>query len=431
MNRSFAVLAAAAALALIMGRPGQAVRVFADSPHAYYDQLTSRQDVWRSYSMRDAAQLRRQRDGGYAENAKDPIPLMITYDPGADTDPRRQDAAKVTIPSFYQESNGHVLAADMGASDTSVFFVGIGSADTPKDRSFKVDDEIITIVAPNWSTGQATVLRGQFGTVAAAHTAGTKALVSTNSTPVQVRFPLDLSEGYSYLVSWEAYFTDSYLKYATHSHKTFQFSRPGDSIWYEIRTRYDGGSKYPPHSPAPGYNRDRDVYMVDMRSYQPIWDRSSTTWSSTNGNVRGPDSYDGSSGAPLLPLQGAQIARANEWVRYYVQWTLRENDWDNMKLWVATETREPVLLYDVNVSAQPPKAGGARFVDKFWLEFDSSQVRHIRGNAPYDLVAYCRNLVVLRNAGGPGDWANLLVRPVPGAPPPPLPATPRNLRVGD
>ncbi|WP_291987309.1 hypothetical protein [Luteitalea sp.] len=416
-------------MALLLGqRFTQRASAQADNPHAYFNTLAARSDFFKAYSMREAGQLQRMRDGGFAENAKDPIPLMITYDPGSDNHPRRQDAAKVVIPSFYTESNGHVLAADVEPSDTSVFFVGIVSADTPKDRSFKIDDEIITIVSPNWATGQATVLRGQFGTTPARHTAGTRCLVSTNSTPAQVRYPLNLEEGFTYLVSWEAYFTDSYLRYATHSHKTFQFTRPGDNIWYEIRTRYDGGSNYPPHSPAPGYDRGRDVYMVDMRSYQPVWDGSSTTWSATNGNVRGPDNYDGSSGAPLLPLQGAQIAKANEWVRYYAQWTLRRDDWDNLKLWVATESKEPVLLYDVNVSAQAPRAGGARGVDKFWLEFDSSQVRHIRGDQPFDLVAYCRNLVVLRNAGGPGDWASLLVRPVPGAQAVPAPANPRNLR---
>lgn len=60
--------------------------------NAYFESLLQRADLWKSYSMRDAAQLKQ-----YA--ASQSMPMDITYDPTHDPDPRRQDAAKVVIPT--------------------------------------------------------------------------------------------------------------------------------------------------------------------------------------------------------------------------------------------------------------------------------------------------------------------------------------------
>jgi hypothetical protein len=58
--------------------------------HTYFNSLTARSDHWRSYSLRDQEQLLRYGPPNYQD-----INYIWPYDP----DPRRQDAAKLVIPS--------------------------------------------------------------------------------------------------------------------------------------------------------------------------------------------------------------------------------------------------------------------------------------------------------------------------------------------
>jgi hypothetical protein len=69
----------------------------ASGDHAYFDALVARPDHWRSYSLRDPQQLDHPKNGGYAQSNS--RALVVTYDPDHDTDPRRQDAAKVVVSS--------------------------------------------------------------------------------------------------------------------------------------------------------------------------------------------------------------------------------------------------------------------------------------------------------------------------------------------
>ena len=64
-------------------------------PHDYYNMMASRSDCWRAYSLRDPKQLDIPNNGGYAHSNS--RPLVVTYDPANDPDPRRQDAAKIVI----------------------------------------------------------------------------------------------------------------------------------------------------------------------------------------------------------------------------------------------------------------------------------------------------------------------------------------------
>lgn len=64
--------------------------------HGYFNSLVAlTQNLLRAYSLRDPAQLTFPNQGGYAHS--NTRPLVVTYDPTHDPDPRRQDAAKVTI----------------------------------------------------------------------------------------------------------------------------------------------------------------------------------------------------------------------------------------------------------------------------------------------------------------------------------------------
>jgi hypothetical protein len=62
--------------------------------HTYFNALTSRSDHWRSYSLRDQAQLVR-----YSETTREHTTPDVNYIWPNDPDPRRQDAAKLIIPS--------------------------------------------------------------------------------------------------------------------------------------------------------------------------------------------------------------------------------------------------------------------------------------------------------------------------------------------
>jgi hypothetical protein len=68
---------------------------FVPESHAYFVRLASRSDCLRAYSLRQAWQLATRANGGYsAVNSRSPA---VSYDPQNDSDPRRQDAAKIVI----------------------------------------------------------------------------------------------------------------------------------------------------------------------------------------------------------------------------------------------------------------------------------------------------------------------------------------------
>lgn len=63
----------------------------AQDVHAYFNKLKARPEKVADYSLRDQAQIDKYRQGKIASS--------VTYDPARDTDPRKQDAAKVFIPA--------------------------------------------------------------------------------------------------------------------------------------------------------------------------------------------------------------------------------------------------------------------------------------------------------------------------------------------
>ena len=61
--------------------------------HAYFNSLSARPDVLAAYSLRDQAQI-------YTYRTRKGEPSAVIYDPANDRDPRKQDAAKVLIPTL-------------------------------------------------------------------------------------------------------------------------------------------------------------------------------------------------------------------------------------------------------------------------------------------------------------------------------------------
>ncbi len=393
-----AALLALLAFTLATSETGAAARL---ERHAFFDALVARPDHWKSWSLRDPAQLDHPVNGGFAVSNNTTTGLWVTYDPPGDTDPRAQDAAKVVVPAFSAATS---LAEPIAAQATTLTLVSAGAGRIGayfEGRTLLVDREVMTVVSRRGD--DITVTRGDMGTVAAAHAAGADVSLSNNSLRNQVRLPLDTSDGHSYVITWEGYWTDSYLGANLTNHKAFQFSSGGDALWLEVRTRFDGGSRC--CEPQGLFNRITDVAAADMRSYMKLGGGSD--WSETDGNTMGPGV---TSREPLQPKSGYFVIRPNTWTRFWVRIDQRKDDYDYMDYWIADEHTDPVQLYRrVPISVRNGR-GKPNTIEKFWLEFNTSTDRHVRGDMR-DLVAYVRNIVVLRDVQ---QIDSVLIRPTPG-----------------
>src|SRR5262245_17163659 len=78
-------------------------------PHAYFEALTKRPDLWKAYSLRSQDELMR-----YRQKTKEP--MMVTYDPANDSYPLRQDAAKVVITGTSLQNQVHLPIGVTGGS---------------------------------------------------------------------------------------------------------------------------------------------------------------------------------------------------------------------------------------------------------------------------------------------------------------------------
>ena len=387
---SVALIAGFLLLPFEKGVPGVvATPAAAEDPHAYFNSLVAAATHWKSYSLRDQAQLLGPKEGGYAQRA---APLSVTYDPTGDKYHTPQDGAKVLVPSFT-DAQGTRLTANVTATET-VIALSNRPGTIIVNGSLKIDDEVMKIVVPG---NPVTVQRGQFGTKISAHAAGAPVLAVTNSIGNQVWLPMGTVSGHTYLTTWDAWFGPENRLVVTGQTgwKTFQFRRQGPrnpSIWFEVRTRLD-------KAPTPD-----DVGTIDARGY-----------SAFGPNV--------TRDQPLSPMSGEFVIRPGVWVRHWMLLDQRQADFDLISLWAADEHTDPVLLYDrMQFVNDVP-------VESFQLEFNSSSDR-LPMLRP-DMVSYVRNVVILKDVANP---RSLFLRPIAG-PSLPKPAAaapmsaPRNLRV--
>ena len=217
---SIALILSLSVLALEDRLVGATTSTVADA-HAYFTSLQSRADMFKAYSLRDAAQLKSRLDGGFSQSGS--VAPAVTYDPANDYDPNRQDAAKVVIPP------------------------------------------------------------------------------GVNSLPNQVRLPLGTSDGHTYLVTWDAMWTESFLpsKTGLTTHKTFQLADQQDgSLWLETRTRFDGGWDDRPRD----FDKTKHIATIDVRSYN-------TSLLKTTSNA--------TSILPLRPQMNTLVVDPNKWVRFW------------------------------------------------------------------------------------------------------------------
>jgi len=416
--------ALAAAAIVVLPAQGQV------SQHAYFDSLVARADHWRSYSLRSAAQLARPQEGGFASSNSGP--LAVTYSPETDTEPNAQDAAKVVIPPF-QEVPVTKLAQPITAtaltlplSDLAGDVTKVTTSFNAKGRQIKIGNEIIVLnteVTPlDRQTGFVTVSqRGAYGTTASSHGAGTLVALAGNSLANQVRVPVDSHDGATWFFTWDAYFTDSYLDNGIGNFKTFQLSSD-QNIWLEPQTHFDGGSPRPAH-----FDPLQHVAVAGrMRSYNKL--AGAANYLANDEHKSGYLGPSVTNNNPLLPAAGDFfVVHPNRWTRWWIRIEQRANDYDIMDAWMADEQTDAVQIYSgIPVSVRPTH--GVDTINSFYVEFNTSTTNLSPGRTKdfRDLVAYVRNIAILRNP--PSDVWPLLIRP--GATQAvPRPAAPKNLHI--
>jgi hypothetical protein len=354
-----------------------AVRAAGDA-HAYFNALVTNAAHYKSYSLRDQAQLERYK-------ACNSCPVSVTYGPNTDTFTKPQDAAKVTVAAW---NLGSALVSSIDSDDTSITLTSKTSSYIA-GAAIKVDNEVMRIQAI--STLTFTVERGAFGTSRANHSAGTRISINNHSLDNQVWLPMGTSDGHSYITTWDAWYPKELQKQYSglSTWKTYQFRRQmsnGPAIWFEIRTLFsEGGST--------------DIGGVDVRGYGGL----------------GPNVTNDQ---PLSPQAGKFMIKPETWVRYWMMMEQRAGAYDVMHVWVADENRDPVKIIDrlqMEVGTSIPS---------FQLEFNTSTGRMTVLHD--DLVTYVRNVVMLQDYGDP---SNLLIRPVAGATPAARPGAPTNVRI--
>lgn len=399
-------------------------------PHAYFESLVSRADHWRSFSLRSAAQLARPKDGGYANSNSGP--LAVTYSPQTDPEPNKQDAAKVVIPPFQEEPVTKLASAvtstalTLPMSDLGGDVTKVTTSFNAKGRQIKIGNEIIIIdtnVTPlDRSTGFVTVSqRGAYGTTAAAHSAGALVALGGNSLANQVRVPVDSHDGATWFFTWDAYFTDSYLDNGIGNFKAFQLSSD-ESIWLEPQTHFDGGSPRPA-----GYDPLAHVAVTGrIRSYNKL--AGGAMYAANDENKVGYLGPGVTNNNPIQPNSSEFfLLHPNRWTRWWIRIEQRANDYDIMDAWMADEQNDAVQVYSA-IPVSVRTRNGVDSINSFYVEFNTSTGVLAPGRTKdfRDLVAYVRNIAILRNP--PADVSALLVRP--GATQAvPRPSPPQNLKI--
>ena len=418
--------------------------------HAYFNALIARSDFYKGYSLRPnpqvtnpsdpyfGGQLKSDDQGGLHASDCDPATSDVAYrySPSTDSDPHAQDAARAAIPAFVERGicEGEVLTQPVAASASGNTEIIRASAvnstyGPPMQRQLKIDNEIMNLrvctVAEGgdglraYIAGQNAlcVIRGQFGTVAAQHSSGTKLRISNNQINNYIRPSLSTQDGNTYLIAWDAYWTDSYLGVGAwdSAQKTFQITGADNGKLFEPKLVFSSHGEL-------SFDPAKHIAIVRARSYNSV-NTGQATWAETNGNTMGPGP---TAITDIEPRNGTFIIKPNTWTRWWIRIEQRANDWDYFDLWVADENTAPVLVYSrvpMSVSQGKP----AQTLSAFWFEQGNSSTGYLRGNLR-DLVSYYRNWVVLRN---PQNVPSLLLRPLAGVPPTPAPSllAPTGLRI--
>jgi hypothetical protein len=363
MRRILAVLSAAGLLCVLAFGAGPSAQVGAcasdagarsraGGPHAYFEELIARSDCMKAYSLRDNAQLTE------FSNSRS-RPQRVTYDPAKDSDPRRQDAAKLVLPAG-RVSLGNTVRLPIGTSDGTSTLV---TWDAWFGSEFRFAN-----------TGIGGYKTFQFASPA-------------NRIWFEVRTRLKQDEARQARRATRVPRARRDAVPENNQERASGDQATGDPPPQNAPRRRAAAAQRPApdaSGPSPNTAGRIELGVVDARGY------------GARGTTLGPNVQRGS---PLSPQAGTFAIRAETWIRYWVLIEQRADDWDLMSLWVADEDNDPVLIID-HLQFSVKKS-----VEHFWLEYNTS-ARLPEGLG--ERVAYARNVAMLRNVK---DVPSLLRRP--------------------
>lgn len=356
-----------------------------------------------------------------------------------DSDDHAQDATKIRIDAWIRAGT---LASNIDAVTTTIPIV-VGSVTITNgainvNAQYKLDNEIMTVTAINAAAYTLTVVRGQYSTTAASHTAGATGRGSKNTLHANYRMFLPVGEaswanGHSYVTVWDEFKTDSWIYNGLDGMKTFNFRRAGG---IHIEPNHVYASSYPYGGTL---DHATELFVVNVRSYAGCPNDSNQTGcggndldSQTNGGqIR--NNYvvpgDGRIVASKSPLRvmDSNLApvgtgypdnllvwpqrftvKPNRWVRYVARLVLNANDYDYFSLWCIDEfdgTTTIMLDIPLGEGSEPSS------INQFQLEYDSSRNPIALRNGTYtqEWVSYFRDFIVLKDLSN-ADLTTLLTR---------------------
>lgn len=325
-------------------------------PHAYFEALAAKPECIAAFSLRDAAQL----DAFKHTKMR---PGAVTYDPANDRDPRRQDAAKITVPAGKVSLPNQVRLPLGTMDDTttlvtwdawfgSEFQYGKTGIATYKTFQFASPDRLWFEVRTRFKQDEAQSARRA---------------AKMPKARRNLRSGGELPQGGSPAAAGPV-------------------AANPEQAAPTARRRKRGGTDDSPTSEPVASGARVDIGVVDARGY------------GAGGTALGPNV---AKGAPLSPQAGTFTIRAETWTRYWVLIDQRANGWDLVSLWVGDEDHDPVQIIDrreFNVKGS---------VKTFWLEYNTSS--HGNRGGVGERIGYVRNVVMLRNVR---DVPALFQRPV-------------------
>jgi hypothetical protein len=393
----------------------------AETAHSFYTTNIARGDCWITFSLRPVA----SGSSTIPTNCSNPHfrnQIAVTgsdnntlyngpvgagdftygwkYDPATDTDPNKQDAAAYTFPSFMLNNQGQwgvtnsTLTNSINDSETTITVTGGLACCVTVDYTFAIDNEIFKTVS---KVGQVvTVQRGQFGTTAAAHTAGTVIKHTSNSfgyAQLKIDFPGPTEDGNDYVFTWDEFQTSSFfiIDSAWAARKSYILNYKGGNgsggFLLEPRHFWSAGAV----DDIPNTCSDATHVSV-MATHSYLNDNGPAIWAESNGQSIGPGWLSDELAYVAFPAvaemgtvnPSAHCVPANKWVRYVLKWRQIANDYDRFSQWACTEGEGSctAMYLNVPVSAHSPTSPspGTDALYSLWFRYNTSTDRHGRGS---------------------------------------------------
>jgi hypothetical protein len=407
----------------------------------YSTTLLGRGDIWKNYDLRSQATINL-----YSQISPNAQVTYCTPQPTCDTDPHRQNAAKIVTP-FWTAGLTTITSAMTAALDywdcltppvANISCIRLASLSNPSQYSpgrwLKIENEIVEVVDPDGNGPLLTrvndgmgnngfhIRRAIDGTTAASHSAGSSFQRNTNSVLNQVPLPLGPTDstgtpdGYTYFMTFDWLRTDSYLGHGIGGEKTWQFmcfikTVTGSKICLEPQNVSPEGSTTASicsayGTPTASINPSTDVGFFQVRHYHP--GTTNADWTLTNGLALGPNTFRLSGGSVACPYLRNYVFKANVRYRFFFRVQQRALNYDLVDLWIASETEDAVKVFenlewsfDLN-----PNAQGNYGLHEFRIVYLNTSDETPAPNRivnKQDYVNYTWWFVALRQAGVVGD----------------------------